>query len=139
MFTILSAKEGDLQDAKTWFEANNLPIQDLEQVLPFSMLLRINDVLMGHITYAFTNDDTCMITSIFVDPTIRHQKFGDTLMRSLMNLLSRRGFDVLFAKSDCTLDAFLEYFGFEKDEETTLWVIPSIDAFFKKPCKGMNA
>lgn len=139
MFTILSAKEGDLLDAKAWFEANNLPAQGLEQILPFSMLLRINDVLMGHITYAFTKEDACMITGIFVAPSIRHQKFGDTLMRSLMNLLSRRGFDVLYAQSDCSVIPFLEHFGFQKDEDTALWVIPSIDAFFKKPCKGMNA
>jgi N-acetylglutamate synthase-like GNAT family acetyltransferase len=139
MFTILSAKESDLQDAKAWFESNELPVHDLEQILPFSMLLRVNDVLMGHITYSFLSDDACMVTSIFVSPSIRNQNFGDTLIRSLMNLLSRRGIDVIKIKSSCTVVDFFQHFGFQQDEDVTLCVLPSIDAFFKIPCKGNKA
>ncbi len=136
MFTILAAKENDLSSAKKWFEEQAIEVNVLEELLPFIMFLRVEETIMGYIAYVFNDDDTCVLTQLYVCPQIRGHKYGDTLVRSVMNLLSRRGFDVLLAKRESAFSEFLVHFGFDNAPHEDYLSIPSIDAFFKQPCKG---
>lgn len=137
MFTILTTKEQDIEQLKKWCKDQALDFDALIPGLPFSMILRINDRISGLVAYRIIEEEACQLTFLYVDPQVRLQAYGDTLVRSLMNLLDRRGFKALYAKKEELLSPFYEKFGFEDDQkDSSRYVIPSIDAFFKKPCKG---
>lgn len=136
MFTVLSAKENDLDAVGLWLKSLGFNQERLHLTLPFTMLLRINDQLSGYIVYRFLDNNSCIIDDVFVLPEVRGKYFGDTLVRSLMNLLSRRGFDGVVSEKNKPFSNFLLHIGFLELQDSPYLVVESIEAYFKKPCKG---
>lgn len=144
----------DVQDLRNLLSNNAFPesLNDLLECKAF--VVEDGNRVMGLCTYEFLNEHLAVVRSIYITPEERGNKFGDALIRSVLNSIEIHGRNhVIFLGNSDELK-FYSHVGMEPFDESVLALdgvksklpigfdplnglyLNSIKDFFAKPCKG---
>lgn len=146
----------DVQDWLSILKSVSLPLteslSDLWQGKVF--VVQDSERIVGFCAYDFLSDETAVVRMIYIVPEERGNKFGDALMRAVLNSIDIHGRDrVIFLGNSNELkfyahegmDVIDAVFLLSDDLSGRLPInletleglcLPSVNAFFSKPCKG---
>lgn len=146
----------DVQDLLTVLKYISLQLpeshNDLWKCKAF--VVQDSERIVGLCAYEFLSDETAVVRMIYIVPEERGNKFGDALMRAVLNSIEIHGRDrVIFLGNSSELN-FYAHEGMEAIDDAFLLsddlrdrlsinlealeglCLPSVKAFFSKPCKG---
>jgi len=137
MIQFREVKDTDCKQLEVFLSKHHLRINDFFSYLHHSMLLEIDEVVLGFAAFRMLDDHSTELISLIVDQDHRSLGYGDGLLKAMLNMADLRG--IKFVYTTCHEHSFLEHLGFKPANdvslpEYTLKVI--LPDYFSTVCKS---
>ena len=106
------ATEADLSLITHWLAENQLPTEDISQILSHLYLAQVDDAVVGIGGIERDRDDG-LLRSVVVAQSFRDQGYGQQLCRQLIQIAQGEGIQALYLLTN-TADGFFTQLGFER-------------------------
>lgn len=149
MLLFREVKQTDMEALGRFLEKVNQSIVKHMGYLHHSMLLEMDDSVIGFGAYRLLEDTTAGIVTIVIDEDYRERGFGEGMLKSLLNTADLRGIKMALVQDtlDSSRGLFFEHLGFNritpgdglsealitKDAFTHIAYLPE---FFNTACKS---
>lgn len=152
MLLFREVKQTDLQALGEFLETVGQSVAQHMAYLHHSMLLEMDDSVIGFGAYRLLEDTTAGIVTIVIHPEYRERGFGEGMLKSLLNTADLRGIKMALVQDthQSSKGLFFEHLGFNqitpKDDLSQELVsnhgfthIAYLPAFFNTACKSKRA
>lgn len=136
MLLYRTVKATDMPLLNQFFSNENAQLEPHLSYLHNSMLLEVDNQILGFAAYRLLSDTKAHLMYILIAKDYRGNRFGDGLVKALLNTAEQRGVLEVFA-NDHTLDdgsSLLDRLGFERISEQGVTHVAKLPHFFETAC-----